>query len=79
MTPIERQVIAERTKAMTEDEKRYTAKFIPTKILSEELDRRYRIADEKVTAITTIFDQVGEMERNLETMTALLTAIKEVV
>jgi len=79
MSPMERQIIAERTKAMRDEEKRYTVKFIPTKMLMDELNRRYDVSDQKVTAITTIFNEMADMERNLENLTMLLNAIREVV
>lgn len=79
MSPIEQDSFAEKTRALTEEQKKFVIRFIPTKVLLDEIERRTVAADNKVTAIESIFEEAVECERTLENMTRFLKAIKEVV
>lgn len=79
MSPIEMDSFAEKTKALTEEQKKFVIWFIPTKYLLNEIERRTTAADNKVDAIASIFEEATECERTLENMTRFLRAIKEVV
>lgn len=51
VSSIEREEIALRAKAMTDDEKEIVVRFIPMQILQNEIERRNKIANDKLDMI----------------------------
>lgn len=78
MTKMEKEVLAERISAMSDEEKMFVLRFIPNDYLSRELERRYNGAAMMLNSIDDIINNLNK-ESTLEDMRVALMKIKEVL
>lgn len=78
MYSIEKEVLRDRTKGITEEEQRFIVRFIPQEILEAELKRREVVTDQKIMAVSRILNWMNGAENNLENKSAFIKALKAI-
>ena len=79
MSPLERQIISEKIRAMTPEEMKCVVKQIPNGIIEGEVRRRYIAAEKKIEVIFEIINAVQNTQMDLDQMTDFLKAIRSTV
>ena len=78
MTKMEKQALMERIKAMTDEEKLFILRFIPSQYLSHELSRRCDSAASMLNNIDNALRSVNS-KSSLEDMQNAIITIKEIL
>ena len=78
MTNAEKQILAERISAMTDEEKLFILRFIPSKYLAHELNRRCDTAGAMLNRVDGILRGLTD-ESTLEDMQDAIIAIRNIL
>ena len=78
MNNAEKEALARITKAMRDDEKRYSPRFIPTEYLQEELDRRGNIVNNALTGVWDVVQKFRD-DMTLAEAQSVLAELRSIV